>query len=53
MSREDARRYVDRLLTDAEHDRKRGGVESNEDVLKAKLIESLSEGLRTNAAGRA
>jgi polyhydroxyalkanoate synthesis regulator phasin len=43
MNREEARRHVDRLLTDAEYDRKRGGVDSNEDVLRTHLIEALTE----------
>lgn len=43
MSREEARKHVDRVLMDAEYDRKRGGVESNEKVLKDHLIEALSD----------
>jgi polyhydroxyalkanoate synthesis regulator phasin len=43
MNREDARRYVDRVLADAHHDRERGGTDSNEDVLKSKMIEALSD----------
>lgn len=52
MNREDARRYVDRVLADAHHDRERGGTDSNEDVLKSKLIEALSDPGLSVRAGR-
>lgn len=43
MNRFDAERYVDKVLTDAEYDRKRGGAETNEQMLKSKLIEALTD----------
>jgi hypothetical protein len=42
MNRSDAEKEVRDILSDADHDRKRGGTQSNEEVLVDKLVEALS-----------
>jgi hypothetical protein len=43
MKRHDAENDVRGILVDAEEHRKRGGTQTNEDVLREKLIEALSQ----------
>ncbi len=43
MNRNDAEKHVRDILTDAAYDRKRGGKQSDAEVLREKLVEALTD----------
>jgi hypothetical protein len=43
MNKHEAERQVDRWVVDAAEDRRRGSEETEADMLKAKLIEALTD----------